>query len=168
MVVSELITKRRCDFNTTICLTGVIPFLVFLYLLVVRVASFKIFIGEVGYIMFATMVVFLTGITVGRKMLWSMLKELIEKNRLAAITETALSLSHEINNPLFTVRGNIELLETEISEAQLSDAVRNRLDTIKNNCERIREVTDKMSKLSKPSIEAVHGKVRMINLADSQ
>lgn len=164
----ELIVKRKRDFNTTICLTGVIPFLVFLYLLVARVASFKILVGEVGYIMFATMIVFLTGITVGRKMLWSMLKELIEKSRLAAITETALSLSHEINNPLFTVRGNIELLETEIGTTKLPDAVKGRLDTIKSGCERIRQVTDKMSKLSKPSTEAVHGKVKMVSLADSQ
>ncbi|MBU1905828.1 MAG: hypothetical protein KJ923_02375, partial [Candidatus Omnitrophica bacterium] len=112
--IKTIIQKRKRDFNASVALIGVIPFLVFIYLLVVRVASLHIFVGEVGYIMFATLVVFLLGIFVGRKMLWSLLQEIIERNRLVAVTETTLSLSHEINNPLLTVAGNLELLEGDL------------------------------------------------------
>lgn len=167
MVIKEVINKRRRDFNTTMCLTGIIPFLVFIYLLVVKISSFTIFIGEIGYIMFATLVVFVMGVVIGRRLLWSMLKEIIEKNRLAAVTETALALSHEINNPLLTINGNLELLEGELKQINISDKSKDRLSTIRNSCERIRLVTDKMSKLSKPAITTIHGKIKMINLEAS-
>jgi branched-subunit amino acid transport protein AzlD len=102
--IKELVLNRKREFDISVCLTGVIPFLVFLYLLVVKIASLQILAGEVGYIMFVTILIFLLGIMVGKKMLLSIIEELIEKHRLAAITETTLALSHEINNPLLTVR----------------------------------------------------------------
>lgn len=168
MNIRDFIMKEKRNFNMTIYLTGVIPFLVFIYLLSVKISSFRIFIGEVGYIMLTTAVVFAMGVAVGRKMILSILNELVERNRLAAITETTLALSHEINNPLVAVRGNIELMEMEISESRMPDNIRNRLGTIKNNCEKIRAVTEKMSSLSKPAIETIHGDVKMVNLGQSQ
>jgi signal transduction histidine kinase len=148
MEIKESILKKRRDFNTMLSLSGVIPFLVFVYLLAVKISSLEIFIGEIGYIMFITMVIFLLGIIVGRKMLISMIQEQVEKNRLAAITETILTLSHEINNPLLTIKGNLELLEHEFAQSHAWEGIRNRLATIKIHCERIREVTDKMSNLT--------------------
>jgi hypothetical protein len=82
----------------------------------------------VGYIVLATIVVFVLGIIVGRKMLMSvtlkliddnqkilsMQKKLIEKNRLAAITETVLVLGDQVNNPLLVINGNLELLDSEL------------------------------------------------------
>lgn len=169
MEVKQFIVSKKRDFNIALSLAGVIPFLVFVYLLVVKVSSFKVFIGEIGYIMFCTMVIFLMGILVGRKMFWAMLKELIDKNRLAAISETTLALSHEINNPLLAVRGNLDLLESDFAERQISDKIiNNRLDTIKTNCERIRQVTDKLAKLSKPVSETIHSQSKMINLNMSE
>lgn len=166
--IKELISKRKNDFNRTICLVGIIPLLVFIYLLGGKIGTFQIFLGEIGYIVLVTMFIFSMGIIVGRKMLWSILNELIEKQRLVAITETALALSHEINNPLLTVRGNLELLENEFLSDQLSDKVKSRLVTIKDHCERIQQVTEKMSKLSKPVAEKVYGRAKMISLTNSQ
>lgn len=183
METKELILERKRDFYNSVCLTGIIPFLVFVYLLVNRIASFNIFVGEIGYIMLATLAIFLLGIIVGRKMLWSLIvrltdynqqiidmqKELLEKNRLAAITETTLALSHEINNPLLTIRGNLELLETDFGENYpVPDSIKNRLNTIKGHCERIRQVTEKMSSLSKPVSESIYGKSSMIDLNKSK
>ena len=159
--------KRR-DFNTTLALSGVIPFLVFMYLLVVKVASLNIFVGEVGYIVFITLIVFLLGILVGRKMLMGVIQELIERNRLIAITETALALSHEINNPLLAMRGNLELLESEFPPDLFSESVRNRLFIIKDHCERIREATDKLANLTKLVVTSIHGNIKMINLSVSK
>ena len=105
MEIKELILKHRRNFNVSICLTGAIPFLVFVYLLVRKISTFQIFVGEIGYIMFSAVLIFLLGIAVGRKMFMALLNELVEKNRLSAITETTLALSHEINNPLLSIRG---------------------------------------------------------------
>ncbi len=168
MQIRELVANRRREFDVSVCLTGVIPLLVFLYLLVVKIASFQIFVGEVGYIMFTTVLIFLLGILVGRKLLWSMFQELIEKNRLAAISETTLALSHEINNPLLTVRGNLELLEHDFAEHKISNnTIMNRLETIKDHCERIRQVTEKLATLSKPVSSTISGDIKMVDLTKS-
>lgn len=168
MDIKEFILKRKSDFYNSISLVGVIPFLVFVYLLVNRIASFQIFVGEIGYIMFITMIVFIMGIIVGRKMLLSLIQELIEKNRLATITETTLALSHEINNPLLTISGNLELLEYEFSESQVTNNMKEKINTIKTNCERIRQVTNKLSSLSKPVSGTIYGQTKMIDLGKSE
>lgn len=168
MHLKELVADRRREFDISVCLTGVIPLLVFLYLLVVKIASFQIFIGEVGYIMFTTVLIFLLGIMTGRKMLWSIIQDLVERNRLAAISETTLALSHEINNPLLTVRGNLELLENDFSRNKIVDeTIKNRLEVIKDHCERIRQVTDKLATLSRPVSTPVSGDIRMVDLTKS-
>jgi signal transduction histidine kinase len=168
MQVKEALAKRRRDFDTVICLTGVIPFLVFVYLLIVRVANLQILVGEIGYIMFTTVVIFLLGILVGKKLFWSMITDVMERNRLSAIAETTLALSHEINNPLLTVRGNVELLQNDFAKKQIADdTIINRLETIKDHCERIRVVTDKLASLTNPVSTTVHGKTKMVDLSQS-
>ncbi len=182
MEIKDLIVKEKHDFYNSLCLTSIIPFLVLVYLLIGRVASFEILKGEILYIMMATVIIFSLGIVVGRKMLWSLIlkllddnrrivnmqQELMEKNRLAAITETTLALGHEINNPLMAIRGNLELIDSEVSENPLPDNIKNRLETIKNYCERIGQVTDKMSSLSKPTLQTIHSSTKMIDLDKSK
>ena len=168
MEIKEVVKKKRQDFDIAISLAGIIPFLIFTYLLAVKISTFNVFVGEVGYIMFIAIVFFLIGISVARKMIWSLINEIIEQNKLAAITETTLALGHEINNPLLTIRGNLDLLENELTDNPISDKVKSRLDLIKLNCERIRQVTEKLSSLSKPASETIHGSARMIDLSKSK
>jgi C4-dicarboxylate-specific signal transduction histidine kinase len=178
----ELILKGKREFVNSIFLIGVIPFMVFIYIVVSRMAAFKIFIGEVGYIMIATIGVFLSGILVGRKMLWAFIQEvlnnnqkiieiqseLVEKSRLAAVTETALSLGHEINNPIVSIRGNLVMMENDLAKANVSNETRERLSALKSNFDRIAQATEKMSKLSRPVTEHLEGKLRMVNLGRSE
>ncbi len=167
MEYKEIIKPQR-DFNNAVCLMGVIPFLVFVYLLVTKIASFGIFVGEVGYIMFATLAVFLSGIFAGKRLLWTLMQQIIEKNRLAAITETALSLGHEINNPLLVMQGNLELLETDFAEGGMPDTLKNRVNAIKNHCERIMQATQKLASLSKAVSVTIHDDVKMVDLSSSR
>ncbi|MBN1405220.1 MAG: hypothetical protein JW946_01735, partial [Candidatus Omnitrophica bacterium] len=95
--------------------------------------------------------------------------ELIEKSRLSAVTETVLALSHEINNPLMIIRGNLELLETGISQSgSIPVEDKDRFIRIKNNFERIMNVTNKMANLSKPVSRVVAGGINMIDLSKSE
>jgi signal transduction histidine kinase len=181
MEVKQLTHNIRNDFNRAISLAGFIPLLVFIYLLVGKIANFHALIGEVGYIVIATIGVFIMGIVVGRKMLMSvtfkliddnqkilaMQQELIEKNRLAAITETVLTLGDQVNNPLLAISGNLELLELELRQFELSEKTRNRIQTMRNNFYKIREVTDKMSKLTKAELVTISGDSQMIDLSKS-
>lgn len=182
MDIKNLETQTKKDFNNAVCLIGVIPFIVFVYILVGKIASFKILTGEVGYILLITMVLLLLGIMTSRQMLWAIItrliefnqritelqEKIIEKNRLAAITETTLALSHEINNPLMVVRGNIDLIEDDLAKNNAPDSIRQKVTNIKNHCERIRQVTDKLANLSKPVSSVIHGDAKMIDLKQSQ
>ncbi len=182
MKIEEIQIKARREFNNAICLIGVIPFLVFLYLLVVKVSSFKILVGDVGYVMISAMILLLLGIFIGRKLLWDLIsnliefsrqimnmqQELVEKKRLAAITETALSLGHEINNPLLVIRGNLAMLEIDMSQSSFDNSIKERLVLIKSYFNRIGEVTHKMSRLSNPVLTDVYGDTNMIDLGNSE
>jgi len=181
MEVKQLTHNIKNDFNRFISLTGIIPLLVFVYLLVGKIANFHALVGEVGYIVAATIGIFVMGIIVGKRMLvsvtlkliddnqmiLSMQRELIEKNRLAAITETVLALGDQVNNPFMSISGNLDLLELEIRHLNIEEKTRNRIQTMRNNFIKIREVTEKMSKLTKSELTAIHGDINMLDLNKS-
>ena len=181
MEIKQLTKNIKSDFNRAISLVGIIPLLVFVYLVVGKLANFNVLAGELGYIVVATIGVFIMGIVVGRRMLMSvtfkliddnqkilaMQQELIEKNRLAAITETVLTLGDQVNNPLLAISGNLELLQLELKNLELTEKTRNRMETMRNNFYKIREVTEKMSKLTKAELVTIHGQARMIDLEKS-
>jgi len=182
MEIKQFTYDVRKDYNRLVSLVGIIPLLVFIYLVIVKIANIKILAGQVGYIVLATIAVFMMGIIVGRKMLMSvtfkliddnqkilsMQQELIEKNRLAAITETVLALGDQVNNPLLVISGNLELLDLELKQVEVGDKIHNRIQTMRNNFQKIREVTDKMSKLTQPESTTIHGGIRMIDLNKSK
>lgn len=164
MRVSDIINRGKREFSITIALVGIIPFLVFIYLMAAKVSSVRIFIGEIGLIMILTVTVFILGIYVGKRMLSSFISEIIEKDRKAAITETALAVGHEINNPLLAIRGNLQILESYIIENQTPDTIKNRFKTIVDNFERIRQATDQFINLSNPKSSHVFGKTNMVDI----
>jgi signal transduction histidine kinase len=180
MDINELKTKAKREFDKAISLMSIIPFLTLFYLLVGKIASLKVLTGETGYIMLVTTSLIILGIISGKKLIWMLIsrildfsqrivameKELIEKNRLAAISETVLSLSHEINNPLLIMQGNLSLLEEALKENNLPEQLQNRVSQVKNNCERIMQVTYKMSELSASSTLPVHEEIKMINMGN--
>lgn len=182
MEIKQFTRNIRNDFNRALSLAGVIPLLVFIYILVNKISNINARAGEVGYIVTATIGVFAMGIVVGRKMLMSvtiklmddnrkilsMQQELIEKSRLAAITETVLTLGDQINNPLLAMSGNLELLDMDFKNANINERIRNRIETMRNAFRNIREVTDKLSKLSKPEAVTIYGDVKMIDLNKSK
>ncbi len=166
MKVRDMVNRGRREFSITIALVGIIPFLVFIYLMAVKVSSVKIFVGEVGLVMILTVTVFMLGIYVGKRMLSSFVTELIEKDKKAAITETALAVGHEINNPLLAIRGNLQILGSYIAENQMPDTIQNRFKTIVDNFERIRQVTDQFVNLSSPKTVQVFGKTKMVDMRE--
>ncbi len=182
METKQFIRNVRNDFNRLFSLAVVIPLLVFIYVLVNKISNINALAGEVGYIVMATIGVFVMGIIVGRKMLMSvtikliddnrkilsMQQELLEKNRLAAITETVLALGDQINNPLLAISGNLELLDMDFKNADANERIRNRIETMRNTFRNIREVTEKLSKLGNPESVTIHADTKMINLNKSK
>lgn len=93
-------------------------------------------------------------------------EELVRSKRLAAIGEIVASVNHEINNPLMIISGNAQFLE--MSTADCSEEVRERIRTIQIETERISEVTRKLREIKNPVAEDYTSSgEQMINLDKS-
>ena len=92
----------------------------------------------------------------------------MNKNRLVAVTETVLGLSDKINNPLLALRGNLDLLEMDFKQSDLTDKVKKRFAVIKSSCETIREVSYKLAQLTKLVSTSITDDIRMMDLDKSE
>ncbi len=79
-----------------------------------------------------------------------MREKLLTAERLGAIGEVVITVRHEINNPLTTVIGNIELLLERYGEKD--DDLKTRLDTVLNNSLRIAEIVQKLQAIKRDKV----------------
>ena len=72
--------------------------------------------------------------------------------QLATAGEIAVSLAHEINNPLESITNNLELLSQSL-ETHLSDAEKvvenERLDSIRNSIERVQAIVRRLDEMTR-------------------
>lgn len=73
-----------------------------------------------------------------------------EAEKLEMITTTASTLNHEVNNPLMTILGNVELLLSDPTVTD--DNVVRKLQVIETSARRIKEITHQMAHLITPSV----------------
>ena len=96
----------------------------------------------------------------------SLQEELIKQQRLSAIAETVVTLSHEINNPLNVVMGGAEFLIRKKSTSQ-KDTTKI-LNDMKKASYRMARVMRKLSSLEKEvATRLLHG-IRMIDIEKSK
>jgi len=88
--------------------------------------------------------------------------EVVKAARTAAITETAVAINHQINNPLTAISGNVQLLLSRAEE--LSPDVVHLLKKIEEGADRILEVTSKLRKLTTDKTVRYVGDTAMIDL----
>jgi signal transduction histidine kinase len=88
--------------------------------------------------------------------------EKVKAERTAALVELAVAINHEINNPLTAVLGNLQLVL--LKNKNLPEDVVNKLKTIENSANKIKEVTARLMAVSQAgSIEYTPG-MKMIDL----
>ncbi len=86
--------------------------------------------------------------------------KLVKAERLAAITQTAIAVNHQINNPLTVILGNAQLLIGKYGEKD--EKLAKGLKVIENQCLRIRDVTHKLVDLAEPVLtEYVKGEAML-------
>lgn len=90
-------------------------------------------------------------------------RRLLESERLAAYTQTVITLNHEINNPLTTVLGNVFLMEKDASEIG-SEKISKRLKVIQENCQRIQNVIKKLERIDELKTVSYVGSTKMVDL----
>lgn len=92
-------------------------------------------------------------------------QERIDKARLDAVMETAVTINHEINNPLTATLGNVQLLLMKSDE--LTPDVRKKLEIVEKSAMQIRDVTQRLLRLTEARSVTYAGDERMIDLDDS-
>ncbi len=93
-------------------------------------------------------------------------KETLDKERLSAIIETAVAVNHEVNNPLTAILGNVQLLLLKRND--LDEELRTKLKTIEASALKIKDVTQKLMRISSPrSVEYTEG-TKMLDLSSDQ
>ena len=85
-----------------------------------------------------------------------------ESDRLAAIVETAVAVNHEINNPLVPILGNAQFLLQD--ESIGSEDVKRRLRIIMSNARRIRNITQKLARITHPVTKEYLRGTRMLDI----
>lgn len=90
-------------------------------------------------------------------------EKLIQSEKLNTISQVIVSLSHEINNPLTVVLGNVMILESEkdtIDRGELGEI----LITTQQELKRIMNVMKKLRDMEIPTVKTYVGGVEMIDI----
>ena len=93
-------------------------------------------------------------------------RSLIDKERTAAVVETAVTVNHEINNPLTAILGNIQLLL--LKHDNLDGDVRNKLKVVEKSALKIRDVTQKLLRLTTPRSVPYSDGANMLDLSNDE
>jgi signal transduction histidine kinase len=93
-------------------------------------------------------------------------KKLVKTERTAAISETAVTVNHEINNPLTAILGNTQLLL--MGREKLSGDVVAKLETIEKSAIQIRETTAKLMSIIEPVKSSYSTGMDMIDIEKSK
>ncbi len=93
-------------------------------------------------------------------------KERLDQERLGAIVETAVAVNHEVNNPLTAILGNVQLLL--LKRDDLDRDLVTKLKTIETSALKIRDVTQRLMRISTPrTVEYTEG-TKMLDLSSDE
>ena len=144
LVLQELKENPYKKFNIAFALMSIIPFLVFVYILTVRLFTLDIFFGDIGAVVFISMMVSLLGFSAGYGILKSVMNKIMyyaakAKNSDQTKSRFVASVSHELKNPLSVIKLNLSNLRDglfgDVNEKQ------------KNAIELSQDVIDRMNHL---------------------
>lgn len=111
-VVQELKENPYRKFNLAFSLMSIIPFLAFFYLLINRLFTLNILVGDIGLILSITILISLLGFAIGYGIIKNILNKLILYAAQAKKSDQlksafVASVSHELKNPLAIVKANL-------------------------------------------------------------
>lgn len=89
-------------------------------------------------------------------------RDIIDRERLKAVMETAVTVNHEINNPLTAALGNVQLILMQSDK--LDPDVRRKLEIVEKSAMQIRDVTQRLLSLKEARSVTYAGKEKMIDL----
>jgi len=144
LVLQELKGDPRRKFSVAFSLMSVVPFLVFFYILVNRLFTLDILIGDIGFMLAVTILISVCGFYIGYSIIRSILTKIIVyaarvKHSDQLKSKFVATVSHELKNPLATIRLSIFNMLKGIAGDITSEQKK-----VLNIC---RNVIDRMSRL---------------------
>jgi len=91
-------------------------------------------------------------------------QDILDKERLSAILETAVTVNHEVNNPLTAILGNIQLLL--MKREDLDDELKEKLKVIELSALKIRDVTQRLMRMTTPRTINYSDGTRMVDISN--
>ncbi len=78
-------------------------------------------------------------------------QQIVEMEKYQVLAQVAASINHEINNPLTTIMGNVDLIL--LASPNLDPAIRKKLNTVLEEARRIAEITKKIRNIKRIVLE---------------
>lgn len=91
-------------------------------------------------------------------------RDMIDRERLKAILDTAVTVNHEVNNPLQAIIGNIQLIKMKNKE--LDKQTLSKLDAIEESAMKISSVTQRLMRITTPRTTDYSDGTTMIDISD--
>lgn len=86
----------------------------------------------------------------------------IEQEKLKSILDTAVTVNHEVNNPLTAILGNVQLLL--MNKEGMEPDLEKKLKTIEESALKIRDVTQRLMKLTSPRTVEYNNGTKMVDI----
>ena len=88
-----------------------------------------------------------------------------KSERLSAVVETAVTVNHEINNPLLVITSSVEALQRLLFDAD--SGVRDKLERISEACRRIQRFTQQLGSVIEPVTKEYLPGLKMLDIQQS-
>jgi len=99
--------------------------------------------------------------------LHSLHKRLVQAEKLATLAQVAVSVNHEVNNPLCAISANAEIIKIMLNKGVDPDRINTKIEVILNEVDRIKRVIEKLSRATKVvSMEYISG-IQMLDIDQS-
>jgi signal transduction histidine kinase len=162
LVMQELKENPYRNFEIAFSLMSIIPFLVFLYLLVSRLFTFEILIGDIGLVIFICITLSLCGFFLGYNIIKRSLNRIVFYAAKAKRSDQLKSkfvstVSHDLRNPLFVLDANV----TDMEDGSLG-IINEKQKEVMGTC---KDVVDRMSKLTNDLLDLYKIEAGMVKLS---
>lgn len=152
-VLAESEVNPYRKFNIAFSLMSVMPFLVFFYLLVAKLFTFTILVGNTGFLLFISIVISLGGFGVGYSLMRNILNRLIfyaakAKHGDQLKSKFVATVSHEFKNPLSIINLNLFNIKNGLL-GQINEEQRKIIDACQGIIERLNHLISDILDLHK-------------------
>ncbi|MFH1877251.1 MAG: HAMP domain-containing sensor histidine kinase [Candidatus Omnitrophota bacterium] len=170
LIVQEFHEDPFRKFNVVFSLMSIIPFLVFLYLIIARLFTPEVLSGDIGVILCISLFISICGLYAGYGVIRNILGKIAYYATTAKQCDKLKSMfiasaSHELSNPIFALSLHVEgLLDGMFGE--LAGKQKITLELCQSITDRMRELVDNLLNLYKIEAGMIELKLEPYNIAE--